>query len=111
MGFTKVRAMDSKFNFGDISITRTIDQHGHGDRLTVMGTVSNYVFQHKSEPTLYWLEDTVFNDSIKENIINFTPIIKVTHSCWALWSKDEFPVVMDDRQIWKFVLFHRKQKS
>lgn len=75
MGFTYVRARDSKFNFGDISIIRTIDQHRHGDRLTVMGTVSGYVFQHKSEPTLYSLEDTVFNDSIKENLINFAPII------------------------------------
>ncbi|MEG3657708.1 MBL fold metallo-hydrolase [Arenibacter palladensis] len=98
MGFTKVRAMESQFTFGDISLTRTIGQHGHGDRLTMMGTVSGFIFQHKSEPTLYWLGDTVLNDSIKENIINFNPNILVTHSCGALWSKNEFSVIMDEKQ-------------
>ncbi|MEN3324966.1 MBL fold metallo-hydrolase [Mariniflexile soesokkakense] len=97
-GFTDIQALETEWTLDDITITRTTGQHGHGDRLFMMGNVSGYIFQHKDEPTLYWMGDTVWYNEVQKIIEKLQPSIIVTHSCGAVWVRDEEPVIMDEKQ-------------
>ncbi|MFC4720815.1 MBL fold metallo-hydrolase [Geojedonia litorea] len=97
-GFTNVNSIPMKLQIGEITIRRTIGQHGYGSRLNMMGNVSGYIFQHKDEPTLYWMGDTVWYDKVKRIIKKVNPDIIITHSCGAIWSQGELPVIMDEKQ-------------
>ena len=97
-GFTNVQALETKLTFDDVTITRTIGQHGNGDRLLMMGNVSGYIFRHKNEPTLYWMGDTIWYKGVQNIIKKTQPDVIVTHSCGAVWIEGEEPVIMDEKQ-------------
>jgi len=97
-GFMNVQALESELAFDDIILTRTTGQHGQGDRLFMMGNVSGYIFQHKDEPTLYWMGDTIWYKDVQNIVERIKPDVIVTHSCGAIWVDGEEPVIMDEKQ-------------
>lgn len=70
-GFTDVRPVDDKAVFGDITLTRTPGQHGHGELAEMMGPVSGFVFE--GETTLYVAGDTIWYEPIAETLNQFAP--------------------------------------
>jgi L-ascorbate metabolism protein UlaG (beta-lactamase superfamily) len=99
-GFQKVTPVVDNLKLGITTIVRTTCQHGSGNVLEEMGPGSGYIFQAKSEPTVYWCGDTVWNETIAENIHKFQPQIIITHSCGAVWG-GQVLIVMDAEQTMK----------
>ena len=97
-GFLEVTPLAAPLSMGALTITPTPGQHGHGERLVMMGKVSGYIFQHPDEPTLYWMGDTIWYPEVQSIIGDLRPAVIVTHSCGAIWSKEELPVIMDHKQ-------------
>ena len=86
-GFTNVIPVVDRVEWQGISITRVAGEHGEGAVLDLMGTVSGFVFQAESEPTVYWAGDTIWYEAIEQNIKTHQPDIIVTHSCGAVWAE------------------------
>lgn len=96
-GFRQVTAVTEYITWHEITITRTSCQHGSGDVLAEMGTASGFIFQAAHEPTVYWVGDTIWNDTVAEIIMRMQPQIIITHSCGAMWGKQVL-IVMDAEQ-------------
>lgn len=97
-GFTQVQVIEMEVMWQGITITRTAGQHGSGDVLNDMGTVSGFVFEADNEPTVYWAGDTIWYPEVGKIIEAVQPDIIITHSCGAVWGKGETLIVMDDKQ-------------
>jgi hypothetical protein len=70
-------------------------QHGSGVVLDEMGQASGFIFSAASEPTVYWIGDTLLTESIRQQIKETVPGIIITHSSGAVWGKDRVLIVMD----------------
>lgn len=80
LGFEKINIIDdSKTNDG-IKVSRIDAQHGEGEILKVMGTVSGYVLEADNEETLYITGDTIWCDSVKKNMDRFNPKIIICNA-------------------------------
>jgi L-ascorbate metabolism protein UlaG (beta-lactamase superfamily) len=94
MGFKEVLPVTDRVEWRGIEITRTGGQHGSGEVLGDMGTVSGFVFKSKGEPTVYWTGDTIWCEPVAQVIKEFKPDVILTHSCGAVWGKQVL-IVMD----------------
>jgi hypothetical protein len=59
-----------------------------------MGPVSGFVFQAPSEPTLYWVGDSIWCEAVESAIAQYQPDIIVTHSGGAKLPGFD-PIIMD----------------
>jgi len=97
--FNNVTIVEREAIWSDIKITRIEGQHGSGTILPYMGFVSGYVLQHKEEPTIYIISDTILIDSVVNTIHQFKPDIIVTNSGNGIFpGHEKFPVIMDEKQ-------------
>jgi L-ascorbate metabolism protein UlaG (beta-lactamase superfamily) len=96
-GFQRVTPVTGSLDWNGVKITRTPCQHGSGGVRVDMGEASGFVFQAKSEPTVYWAGDTILSDAVTEIIESIRPQIIITHSCGAVWG-DGVLIVMDAAQ-------------
>jgi L-ascorbate metabolism protein UlaG (beta-lactamase superfamily) len=96
-GFSNVTPVADTLDWQGITITRTPGQHGSGDVLKQMGTVSGFVFRAENEPTLYWAGDTVWTETVADVIAQTRPDVIITHSSGATWG-DDVLIVMDAAQ-------------
>ena len=80
-----------------ISIERIEGQHGSGEVLDDMGDASGFVFQADGEPTVYWVGDTIWTDTVARTIDWFRPEVIITHSGGAQWG-NHVPIIMDELQ-------------
>lgn len=99
-GFQNVLPIHDTTDWQGIHIQRVGGHHGLGAVESIMGTVSGFVFQAPTEPTLYWAGDTVLCDEVRETIAKFQPDVIVSHSCGAMWTVQEerILIVMDAAQ-------------
>jgi len=93
-GFESVIPIIDSIRLKGIEITRTSGHHGTGDWGEKMGNVSGFIFKADNEPIVYWAGDTIWCDTIKQTIENFSPEIIITHSCGAKFP-DSDPIIMD----------------
>jgi L-ascorbate metabolism protein UlaG (beta-lactamase superfamily) len=96
-GFQNVIAIEDFILWQGIKITRVPGQHGSGEVLGDMGTVSGFVFENENEPTVYWMGDTIWCEETADAIRCFKPDIIITHSSGAVWG-DHTLIVMDAAQ-------------
>jgi L-ascorbate metabolism protein UlaG (beta-lactamase superfamily) len=96
-GFRQVTPLAKSLVWHEITMTRTLCQHGSGEVLTEMGPASGFIFQAEHEPTVYWAGDTIWNDPVAENIARAQPQFIITHSCGATWGEHVL-IVMDAAQ-------------
>lgn len=97
-GFSDVTPVADTLSWKGISFTRTPGNHGSSEKvLADMGTVSGFVIQADSEPTVYWVGDSVWYPPVAEVIAKYQPDVIVTHSCGAVWNENEL-IVMDAAQ-------------
>jgi L-ascorbate metabolism protein UlaG (beta-lactamase superfamily) len=96
-GFRNVIPLGNTITWNDIQITPTACQHGEGKVLDEMGTAMGFIIKATNEPTVYWVGDTIINDSIINTVRDNNPDIIITHSCGAKWG-DGVLIVMDAAQ-------------
>lgn len=96
-GFRNVIPVENTMDWEQITIARTLCEHGSGDVLKEMGNASGFIFRSQSEPTVYWAGDTIWCEAVARAISRFQPDIIITHSCGAVWGQDVL-IVMDASQ-------------
>ena len=78
-GFHATELADT-IKVGDVSITPTAGRHGHGPIVERMGNVIGILFRCDTEPTMYWVGDSVLSDEVRATIERERPDVIVTHS-------------------------------
>ena len=96
-GFVNVLPLESTINWQGLTLTRVPGRHGLGRMGEMMGQVSGFVFQSESEPTVYWVGDSILCPEVKKNLEDFRPEIIITHSGGAAFPGQE-PIIMDGQQ-------------
>ncbi len=79
-GFQTVIPVKDTILYKDITITRVYAQHGIGITEKAMGVTSGYILQAASEPTVYFTGDTIYNETVKNNILQFKPDVLVMNA-------------------------------
>lgn len=93
-GFKSVIPVVDEIVYNGISIHRVEGQHGTGETGKRMGTSSGYILSSEKEPTLYFTGDTIYNDSVRDNIEHFKPEILIMNSGSPKFLNSE-PIVMN----------------
>ncbi|WP_341224428.1 MBL fold metallo-hydrolase [uncultured Arcticibacterium sp.] len=110
-GFENVKSIDQEIIIDTIKISRVTAQHGEGDILKVMGHVSGYILEADQEQTLYITGDTIWCDSVKNNLDKFQPDIIICNAGGNSFYPESNPfktyldiersykVIMDEKQV------------
>lgn len=78
-GFKNVEVLTKDTVFEGIQLIKTKGEHGRGEILKLAGLVCGVVFKHQSEKTLYVAGDTVWYDTVQEEIDTHQPEIIVVN--------------------------------
>lgn len=83
-GFDDVRILGDHSCLEGIALTKTQGQHGSDVALVaggaLLGEVSGVIFKHPDEKTVYLAGDTVWNDYVKSNLVNYLPDVVILNS-------------------------------
>lgn len=79
-GFNNVYPVITTLDFNGISITRVHAQHGTGETEIAMAPASGFILSHPGEPTMYLTGDTVFNESVRKNIEQYSPEVLIINA-------------------------------
>jgi L-ascorbate metabolism protein UlaG (beta-lactamase superfamily) len=98
-GFTNAETVTRSTAWNGIHIHRTGGQHGSGEILKHMGTVSGFVLEAAKQPTIYVIGDSIWIDEIELAILKFKPDVIVVNSGGAAMPGHEAtPILMDEEQ-------------
>lgn len=97
-GFETVSPVEDATEFGDIQITRTTGQHGHGELADAMGPVAGFVLDAPGEPTVYLAGDTVWYEAVAETIDRHDPDVIVVNAGAAQFTAGR-PITMTDADV------------
>jgi L-ascorbate metabolism protein UlaG (beta-lactamase superfamily) len=98
MGFRDVTAIEAQAQWRGWTLTLAGGCHGPDEVLEAMGDVHGFVVQAASEPTLYWVGDSIWCPAVQAAVAQFDPDVVVVHACGATW-KGMGPLVMDPAQV------------
>jgi len=94
-----------------ISIYRTGGEHGSGEVLKLMGTVSGFVLQAEGQPTIYIVGDSIWMPLVAQSIEKFKPDYIVINSGGAIWPGYEAtPILMEETQTMQLIKESGKAK-
>ncbi|RNI30571.1 MBL fold metallo-hydrolase [Rufibacter latericius] len=97
--FTNTETVQESTAWNNITIHRTGGQHGSGEILKQMGTVSGFVFQAENQPTIYIVGDCIWTEEIEQTIERFNPDVIVINSGGAAFPGFEAtPILMNEAQ-------------
>ncbi len=96
-GFERVRAVKDSATWDEVTISRTGGRHGQGRTGSMMGQVSGFVLQAETEPTVYWVGDSVWCEEVEQALRVHEPEVILTHSGGAAFPGDA-PIIMDAEQ-------------
>lgn len=98
-GFQNVTPIVATYAWHNLRIQRVPGHHGTSPGiLQTMGPVSGFVLQAASEPTVYWVGDSVWYEEIAAAIDQWQPDVIVTHSGGAVWGSERELIIMDAAQ-------------
>ncbi|RAJ08427.1 L-ascorbate metabolism protein UlaG (beta-lactamase superfamily) [Chitinophaga skermanii] len=98
-GFVHAKAIEQAVTWEGITISRTGGQHGSGEILERMGTVSGFVLQAANEPTVYMVGDSIWVEEVQAALQTFQPGIVVVNSGGAAFPGFESaPILMEETQ-------------
>jgi L-ascorbate metabolism protein UlaG (beta-lactamase superfamily) len=96
-GFTNAETLQDSIVWKDITIYKTGGEHGSGEILKQMGTVSGFVLKAENQPTIYIAGDTIWIDEVGQNIRKYKPDYIIANSGGAAFPGFEStPVLMDE---------------
>ncbi|MFW6402009.1 MAG: MBL fold metallo-hydrolase, partial [Desulfohalobiaceae bacterium] len=99
-GLSNVSPVAGSISWEGISIFRVEGRHGEGKMQEMMGEVSGFVLQSETDPTVYWVGDSIFCPEVEQNLEQFRPEVVVTHSGGAAFPGQK-PIIMDGEQTLK----------
>ncbi len=98
-GFTNAEAVHDRTIWNGITIYRTGGEHGSGEILKQMGTVSGFVLKAEGEPTIYIVGDSIWIYEVEQAIQKYKPDYIVTNSGGAVFPGFEAtPILKDEEQ-------------
>lgn len=98
-GFTNAEPVQDSIVWNGITIYRTGGEHGSGEILKQMGTVSGFVLKAENQPTIYIVGDSIWIDEVKQIIQKYKPDYVVINSGGAAFPGHEAtPILMDEEQ-------------
>ena len=98
-GFKNNTAIEENIQWNGITIVRTGGKHGTGPLLEQLGEVSGFVLKSETEPTLYIVGDSIWNQEVEEAIEKHQPDIIITNSGGALIPGfEDAPILMTEKQ-------------
>ncbi len=95
-GFEDVTPLLDALDWRGLRLSRREGSHGLGPVIEKMGSVMGFSIEAKSEPTIYWVGDTVLYPAVEEAIRSADPDIIVIHPCGARWEGEL--ITMDAEQ-------------
>lgn len=97
--FTNAETITDSIVWDDITIYRTGGEHGSGEVLQHMGTVSGYVLKADNQPALYIVGDSIWMEEVEKAIQQFKPDYIVTNSGGAEMPGFEgIPIMLNEEQ-------------
>lgn len=111
LGFNNLTVIEDEIEISDINITRVNAQHGEGEVLHVMGDVSGYIMFAKEEPPLYVTGDTIWYESVKSTLNQYSPEVVICNAGGNAFFPDSHPflqhlslsrihtLIMDEKQV------------
>lgn len=97
--FINAETVEESTSWEGISIYRTGGEHGSGEVLKYMGTVSGFVLKAAGQPTVYIVGDSILIPVVFESIRNFSPDYIVINSGGAIIPGfEQTPILMEESQ-------------
>ncbi|MFD2247405.1 MBL fold metallo-hydrolase [Pontibacter ruber] len=98
-GFTNAETVHDSTVWNGITIYRTGGEHGSGEILKQMGSVSGFVLKAEGEPAIYIVGDSIWIDEVEQAIQKYKPDYIVTNSGGAVFPGFEAtPILKDEEQ-------------
>ncbi|SHN33643.1 MBL fold metallo-hydrolase [Chitinophaga sp. CF418] len=99
-GFINAETVEESTVWNGISIYRTGGEHGSGEVLKLMGTVSGFILKAEGQPTVYIVGDSIWIPLVAQRIEQFKPDYIVINSGGAIWPGYEAtPILMEENQV------------
>lgn len=103
-GFVNAETVGESTVWNGISIYRTGGEHGSGEVLKLMGTVSGFVLKAEGQPTIYIVGDSIWMPLVAQSIEQFKPDYIVINSGGAIWPGYETtPILMEENQVMQLI--------
>ena len=99
-GFTDVRVLSYKAEFGGVTLSKTGGQHGTDEMFasaevaTFLGDAMGVVFQAPGHKTLYLVGDTIWRDEVDQALTEYDPEVIVLNAGYATMSDYDGAIIM-----------------
>lgn len=104
-GFTNVRVLADKAEFGGVTLSRTGGQHGSDEMYasqevaTFLGDAMGVVFEAPGHKTLYLAGDTVWRDEVDQALDQYAPQVIVLNAGYAVLSDYDGSIIMGKEDV------------
>lgn len=108
-GFTDVRILSDKAEFGGVTLSKTGGQHGTDEMYAVpelaevLGEAMGVVFQAPDQKTIYLVGDTIWRDEVNLAIEEYSPEVIIVNAGEALLSDFEESIIMGKEDVLRAV--------
>lgn len=102
--FINAETVEESTVWNGISVYRTGGEHGSGEVLKLMGTVSGFVLKAEGQPTIYIVGDSIWMPLVAQSIEKYKPDYIVINSGGAIWPGYETtPILMEENQVMQLI--------
>lgn len=104
-GFTNVRVLSDKAQFGGVKLNKTGGQHGTDEMYaipevaTFLGDAMGVVFQAPGHKTLYLVGDTIWRDEVDQALEHYNPEVIVINAGYATMSDYDGSIIMGKEDV------------
>src|SRR5690554_3931634 len=104
-GFTDVRVLSDKAEFGGVTLNKTGGQHGSDEMFasaevaTFLGDAMGVVFEAPGHKTLYLAGDTIWRDEVDQALEQYSPQIIVLNAGYAVLSDYDNSIIMGKKDV------------
>lgn len=104
-GFTNVRVLSDKLEFGGVTLNKTGGQHGTDEMFaapevaTFLGDAMGVVFAAPDHKTLYLAGDTIWRDEVDQALEQYDPQIIVLNAGYAVLNDYDGSIIMGKEDV------------
>ncbi len=104
-GFTNVRVLSDKAEFGGVKLNKTGGQHGTDEMFAVaevatfLGDAMGVVFEAPGHKTLYLVGDTIWRDEVDQALEQYNPEVIVINAGYATMSDYDGSIIMGKEDV------------
>lgn len=108
-GFTNVRVLSDKAEFGGVTLSKTGGQHGTDNMYalsevaTLLGDAMGVVFQAPGHKTLYLAGDTIWRDEVDQALAEYEPQVIVLNAGYAMLNGFDASIIMGKEDVLRAV--------